>query len=181
MKTLFLRSTVSLTALSLVIAIGQANSQTLPKKELPPKPVPPAAKHVPAATPNAGAAMAARKPIAPAAKQPTAPAAKKPTTPEPKKAETPVKAKAGQSDIGVLDQAYELLAHADHDYNGHRANALGGSVSGGGKGGENQADLDSQVRNAQALLRQAVGSLTGAARGDISSAISQLSIALSVK
>jgi hypothetical protein len=93
--------------------------------------------------------------------------------------------------IGLLDQAYGLLRTADHDYKGHRAHAmhdieaaareLGATVGGGGKGKEKQATSDSQLRDAQGLLGQAVGDLTGKAHHHIEVAISQLSIALKIK
>ena len=98
---------------------------------------------------------------------------------------------SGQNEIGLLDQAYGLLRTADHDYKGHRVHAmhlieaaareLGGTLSGGGKGHEQQATSDSQLHSAQSLLQQAVGGLIGKPRNHVASAIKQLNIALSIK
>lgn len=93
--------------------------------------------------------------------------------------------------VARLDQAYGLLRQADHDYKGHRARAmhqiedaareLGAALSGDGKAGEKQATSDSQLHNAQSLLQQAVGEITGKPHHHVAQAINQLNIALSVK
>lgn len=95
------------------------------------------------------------------------------------------------SEAGLLDQAYGLLSSADHDYKGHRARAmhqieeaakaLGSKLGGQGKGGEQQGTSDSQVKNAQSLLQQAVSGVTGKPHHHIEEALKQLSIALTVK
>jgi hypothetical protein len=91
----------------------------------------------------------------------------------------------------LLDDAYATLAHADHDYKGHRVKAmkqielavqeLGGKISGKGKGHEPQAASDAQLRAAQALLQQAAGGLSKKALKHVNAAIEQLNIALSIK
>jgi hypothetical protein len=93
--------------------------------------------------------------------------------------------------IGLLNQAYLLLASADHDYKGHRMHAmhaikaalreLGATVSGQGRGGESQRTSDSQLRSAQSLLQQALTGLTGKPRLHVAEAIKQLNIALTVQ
>jgi hypothetical protein len=93
--------------------------------------------------------------------------------------------------ITLLNQAYALLSTADHDYKGHRVRAmrcikaaareLGVTLSGGGKGGENQGTSDSQLRSAQSLLQQAVTGLAGKPRRHVAEAITQLNIALTIK
>lgn len=97
----------------------------------------------------------------------------------------------GANEVGLLDQAYGLLRTADHDYHGHRARAmhqiedavkeLGSHVTGSGKGDEKQAESDTQLRNAQSLLQQAVGGLAGKPHRHIEDAIKQLGIALTIK
>jgi hypothetical protein len=97
----------------------------------------------------------------------------------------------GGGEVGLLDQAYGLLSHADHDYKGHRMHAmhaieaaakeLGQTLGGHGKGDEKQTASDSQLRNAQSLLEQAVSGLTGKPHRHVEEAIKQLSVALSVK
>jgi hypothetical protein len=98
---------------------------------------------------------------------------------------------ANGNEAGLLDQAYGLLARADHDYKGHRARAmhkieeaakaLGSKLGGHGKGDEQQGTSDTQMKSAQSLLEQAVGGLTGKPHHHIEEAIKQLNIALSVK
>jgi hypothetical protein len=93
--------------------------------------------------------------------------------------------------ISLLDEAYGLLRAADHDYHGHRAHAmhaieaaareLGSKVGGNGKGHEKQADSDTQLRDAQGLLGQAVGGVTGKAHHHVQVAINQLTTALKIK
>jgi hypothetical protein len=98
---------------------------------------------------------------------------------------------SSQNAVGLLDQAYSLLAGADHDYQGHRAQAmhhikeaarsLGSKLSGEGKGAEQQGTSDSQLKNAQSLLEQAVSGLTGMPHHHVEEAIRQLGVALTVK
>ena len=93
--------------------------------------------------------------------------------------------------ISLLNQAYALLSAADHDYKGHRARAmhciraatreLGAPIKGEGKGGEAQATSDAQLRNAQALLQQALPGFTGKPQQHVSEAIQQITVALSIK
>jgi hypothetical protein len=93
--------------------------------------------------------------------------------------------------VAMLDQAYGLLRIADHDYKGHRVHAmhdieaaareLGTSLSGGGKGKEAQGTSDEQLKQAQSLLGQAVGGLTGKAHHHVEVALNQLNIALKIK
>jgi hypothetical protein len=93
--------------------------------------------------------------------------------------------------VGLLDEAYGLLRSADHDYKGHRGRAmhqieaaareLGTKLRGDGKTRENQGTSDSQLRNAQSLLQQAIGGLAGKPLHHVQDAIKQLGIALSVK
>ncbi len=100
-------------------------------------------------------------------------------------------AASNPNEIGLLDQAYGLLRTADHDYKGHRVHAmhaieaaareLGGRLSGGGKAGEAQATSDSHLKSAQSLLQQAVSGLAGKPLRHVQVAISQLSVALSIK
>ena len=90
-----------------------------------------------------------------------------------------------------LEDAYATLAHADHDYKGHRAramkqiemavNELGGKISGKGRVREPQAASDAQLRAAQALLQQAAGGFSGKALKHVQHAIAQIHDALSVK
>jgi hypothetical protein len=92
--------------------------------------------------------------------------------------------------LATLDDAYATLAHADHDYKGHRARAmkqielavqaLGGSISGKGRGHEPQATSDEQLRAAQGLLGQVTG-LKGKAAKHLARASKELGIAFSIK
>jgi pyruvate/2-oxoglutarate dehydrogenase complex dihydrolipoamide acyltransferase (E2) component len=79
---------------------------------------------------------------------------------------------AGQS----LASAYMLLANADHDYNGHRVQAMESirkaakrlkiSLQGKGNGGNQpQADSDAKLLRAQQILQQVQGSIGGSRRG----------------
>ena len=99
---------------------------------------------------------------------------------------------AGTSDAGpLLRQAYAALAVADHDYKGHRVEAmkqiqeagkiLGITIQGEGKGHEKQVVSDDQIRQAQRLLEQARPMLEGKALHHVDAAIKQLSTALSIK
>jgi hypothetical protein len=100
-------------------------------------------------------------------------------------------APAQTSSITTLDDAYATLAQADHDYKGHRVKAmkqielavqaLGGKISGKGRGHEPQATSDAQLRAAQALLQQASGGLSGKSLKHVNAAITQISTALAIK
>jgi hypothetical protein len=92
--------------------------------------------------------------------------------------------------LTTLDDAYATLAHADHDYKGHRVKAmnqiqaavkeLGGKISGHGKGREPQATSDAQLKAAQALLEQATG-LPAKALAHVKKAIAEINVALAIK
>ena len=99
---------------------------------------------------------------------------------------------AGPAPSGdLLRQAYTTLERADHDYKGHRieamkqieaaGKALGVKVRGDGKGHEPQGLSDAQLRTAQGLLEQARAGLKGKPLRHVNKAINQLSIALAIK
>ncbi|HVM47380.1 MAG TPA: hypothetical protein VMU04_05100 [Candidatus Acidoferrum sp.] len=91
----------------------------------------------------------------------------------------------------LLVQAYTALEQADHDYKGHRVEAmkhveaaaklLGVSVRGEGKGHEKQGMSDEQLRSAQSLLQEARGGLKGKPLKQVNKALQQISVALSIK
>ena len=93
--------------------------------------------------------------------------------------------------VGLLDDAYATLAHAKHDYKGHRVRAMkqielalgekGAKVSGKGKVHETQGASDAQLRAAQALVQQAAAGLSGKVLKHANAAISQISTALSIR
>ena len=104
----------------------------------------------------------------------------------------------------LLRDAYTALARADHDYKGHRVeamkqihvaiNELAGKITGRGhaaarvqrsaairgKGSESQATSDNLLRNALNLLQQASGETSGLVLQHISAAIAQLNTALAI-
>jgi hypothetical protein len=91
----------------------------------------------------------------------------------------------------LLRQAYGELASADHDYKGHRAaamkrieaasKALGVKLHGEGREHIKQGISDDHLRNAQGLLSQAAGGLSGKALKHVLAAEKDISVALSVK
>jgi hypothetical protein len=91
----------------------------------------------------------------------------------------------------ALQQAYGLLATADHDYNGHRARAmkqieaaaklLGVNLHGDGKVREAQGASDAQLRSAQAILVQAASGWKGLGLAHVQQAVKQLNIALAIR
>ncbi|HXR48593.1 MAG TPA: hypothetical protein VN784_14245 [Candidatus Limnocylindrales bacterium] len=91
----------------------------------------------------------------------------------------------------LLNDAYATLAQAKHDYKGHRVRAmkqieaalgeLGGKISSTGRNHEPQGTSDAQLRAAQGLLEQARAGLSGKALKHVQAAISQISIALSIR
>jgi len=91
----------------------------------------------------------------------------------------------------LLNDAYATLAQAKHDYKGHRVKAmkqieaalgeLGGKISSQGRNHEPQGTSDAQLRAAQGLLEQARAGLSGKALKHVQAAISQISIALSIR
>ena len=94
-------------------------------------------------------------------------------------------------EAGLLQQAYGLLATADHDYNGNRiramkeieaaAKVLGVNLRGDGKVREAQGQSDAQLRNAHELLAQAANGLMGRELLRINRAINHLNIALAIR
>src|SRR5579883_472874 len=97
-----------------------------------------------------------------------------------------MKASAAPSDL--LIQAYANLEMADHDYHGHRADAmkqieaagkeLGVNIRGDGKGHEKQGVSDTQLQNAKGLLEQAKVGLKGKPLKHVNAAIHQINVAL---
>jgi FAD/FMN-containing dehydrogenase len=98
-------------------------------------------------------------------------------------------------EIAALERIYEVVAAANHNYAGHRgaamgaisraARALGGSVEGQiGKGDENQALSDQQLRFGLTLLGQVRDSFAAEdpknVLNDLRVAVNQLGAALSV-
>jgi hypothetical protein len=91
----------------------------------------------------------------------------------------------------LLRQAYSALEQADHDYKGHRADAmkqieaagklLGIKLRGDGKGHEKQGVSDEQLRTAKSLLEEARSGLTGKPLKHVNHALKQLNVALSIK
>ena len=96
-----------------------------------------------------------------------------------------------EASADLLRQAYTTLEMADHDYKGHRVDAmkqieaagkeLGVKIRGHGKGHEKQGVSDEQLRAAHSLLEQARPGLTGKPLKHVNKAIKQLDIALSIK
>jgi hypothetical protein len=106
------------------------------------------------------------------------------------------RAPANPADVQAVTQAYRLLSQADHDYQGHRAKAmkhlhqagrvLGVSLKGDGKTKEDQGSSDSQLKQAQSVLKQMTGSNLGGKRHlramqHVNGALSEISTALSIK
>lgn len=99
---------------------------------------------------------------------------------------------AGSAASGdLLRQAYATLEQADHDYKGHRIDAmkqieaagkfLGVNVRGDGKNHEAQGVSDAQLRTARGLLEQARVGLTGKPLRHVNRAINQINTALKIK
>ncbi|PWU09826.1 MAG: hypothetical protein C5B50_26580 [Verrucomicrobia bacterium] len=99
---------------------------------------------------------------------------------------------AGPSPAGdLLHHAYATLERADHDYKGHRheamkqieaaAKLLGVNLHGDGKGHEKQGLSDEQLRAALGMLEQARGEVKGKALHHVDNAIKQIHIALKIK
>ena len=101
------------------------------------------------------------------------------------------RAQAQPNSTALLNDAYATLAQAKHDYKGHRVRAmkqieaalgeLGGKISSTGRNHEPQGTSDAQLRAAQGLLEQAKAGLSGKALKHVEAAISQISIALSIR
>jgi hypothetical protein len=91
----------------------------------------------------------------------------------------------------LLRQAYATLAMADHDYKGHRAEAMKQieaaahvmkmDIHGDGRGHEKQGVSDEQLRAARSLLEQARPALHGKALKHVNHAIGQINTALKIK
>jgi hypothetical protein len=91
----------------------------------------------------------------------------------------------------LLRQAYVTLAMADHDYKGHRAEAmkqieaaakiLRADIRGDGRGHEKQGVSDEQLRIARTMLEQARVGLRGKALKHVDRAIKQINIALKIR
>jgi hypothetical protein len=91
----------------------------------------------------------------------------------------------------LLRQAYFSLLLADHDYNGHRIEALKEietaakllkiELRGDGQGHERQGVSDEQLRAARSLLEQARGGLETQPRKHVEKAIKQIDVALKIR
>jgi hypothetical protein len=110
-------------------------------------------------------------------------------------------AAAGQMSARVAGQAltnaYVLLANADHDYNGHRVQAMHAvrkaalrlriNLQGHGTGqAQPQGDSDAKLRKAQQILEQVRGSMGGSRRGaavrqHVNEAIQHITTALQIR
>jgi hypothetical protein len=99
------------------------------------------------------------------------------------------------TELEMLRAAYKTLAHADHDYQGHRVKAmhaieaacdkLGTDIRGDGKAKETQPTSDNQLKDALAMLQQArtsaADSNQDAVVHHLDVAIKELGIALSIR
>ena len=91
----------------------------------------------------------------------------------------------------LLRQAYVTLSMADHDYKGHRVEAmkqieaaaklLRADIRGDGRGHEKQGVSDEQLRIARGMLEQARAELGGKALKHVDRAIKQINIALKIR
>jgi len=102
---------------------------------------------------------------------------------------------AAPGEVQTLRKAYALLAVADHDYDGHRAMAMGAidvacrlmgsDVRSEGVGHEQQGESDTQLKQAKALLETVRGSAAVAknerAQRHVDRAIDELKVALGIK
>ncbi len=98
---------------------------------------------------------------------------------------------AGPAPGELLREAYIRLERADHDYKGHRKDAmeqiekaaklLGVKVRGDGRGHEKQGVSDEHLREAEKLLREARGGLSGKPLKHVNKALEHLSVALRIK
>jgi hypothetical protein len=99
--------------------------------------------------------------------------------------------RAQAAPVNLLRQAYVTLAQADHDYKGHRADAmkqieaaaklLGVKLGGHEKGHEKQGVSDDHLRQAAGLLQQAQGGLAGKPLRHVLRAEKEITVALSIK
>jgi len=100
-------------------------------------------------------------------------------------------AKLQAAPVDLLRAAYTTLSQADHDYKGHRKDAmkqiaagaklLGVTLAGDGKDKEKQGVSDDHLREAAGLLQQAQAGLAGKPLKHVLAAEKQLSTALSIK
>jgi hypothetical protein len=91
----------------------------------------------------------------------------------------------------LLRQAYATLSVADHDYKGHRIEAMKQieaaaklmrmDLRGDGRGHEKQVVSDEQLRIARGLLQQASAGLTGKPLKHVERAINQINVALKIR
>jgi len=99
------------------------------------------------------------------------------------------------TEAGMLQSAYFILATGDHDYKGHRVNAmhqveaaaklLGVTLSGDAKDRQPQPLSDAKLREAQGLLQNVLGAAEvknqKRVTKHINNAINQINIALSLR
>jgi hypothetical protein len=100
-------------------------------------------------------------------------------------------ARAQANSTALLNDAYATLAQAKHDYKGHRVRAMkqieaalgemGAKISSTGRNHEPQGTSDAQLRAAQGLLEKAEPGLSGKSLKHVQAAVSQISIALSIR
>jgi len=91
----------------------------------------------------------------------------------------------------LLRQAYLTLSMADHDYKGHRVEAmkqieaaaklLKADIHGDGRGHEKQRVSDEQLRIARGMLEQTRPELRGKPLKHVDRAIKQINIALKIR
>jgi hypothetical protein len=98
-------------------------------------------------------------------------------------------------EVGALEDIYETLSFANHNYQGHRikamnaisrvVKALGASIQGDGRGHEQQIVSDQQLHYAQFLLHQVCQSFTQndpkAILADLTTADNELTTALTIR
>ena len=158
-----------------------------------------------------GATFAATQPVLTPAKRTSFAPAVKTTAPQPVKTASvvpvttpegvlvhhplkgpPVTHGNNQGEIEILREAYRILERGDHDYQGHRLEAmkqieaaakiLGGNLRGDGHAREPQPLSNSQLHQAQGLLEQLKPTLAGRkqtrALEHVNAALRQLSTAL---
>ncbi len=103
---------------------------------------------------------------------------------------------ANPADVQTVTQAYQLLAQADHDYQGHRAKAmkhlhqagriLGIELKGDGKNKQQQGTSDELLKQAQTTLKKfnasgASGVRHNKAMTHVQNALTELGTALTIK
>ena len=94
--------------------------------------------------------------------------------------------------VPQLEKAFTTLSQADHDYQGHRARAMGhikaairflGSSDSDKDAHvrESQAASDDQLNEAEAILQQVQAQVSGKALSHVQKAIEEIKIALSIR